>query len=316
MHNHIRIFILCSLAWIIFIAIDRDVIQKAEYAYQYYFNKEELVARVKEQKIACDGLALLDEYKKVGREYIIDFDQDVLAGQKQMASILGIPLEDFRYHAKSIGDIAQEHSAQGDNNLRLGLDRVTSFLNSMSPRNPDAKEEATYLTKVFSTDIDTVMRNQDYLARVDQTRKANQQAAPRLVMRETQFFGACPSFLDGAPGMADHAFTNADWAALANDDAPDFNWLGLMLLPVALVAFAWILLRLLLVRATSRANTQAKRIALLVSPLFAVISIGLWLRASNEGESPLSSIILGMATILCLLFALTPLGDWVKKGSN
>ncbi|NLX17401.1 MAG: hypothetical protein GXY45_10610 [Ramlibacter sp.] len=63
-----------------------------------------------------------------------------------------------------------------------------------------------------------------------------------------------------------------------------------------------------------QANTRGKRIALVAAPFFGVAAIFRLMRDNDYGDPPSALfVLLAMATILCLLVALTRLGDWLGK---
>ena len=67
-------------------------------------------------------------------------------------------------------------------------------------------------------------------------------------------------------------------------------------------------------RIFDNANTRGKRIALVAAPFFGVAAIFRLVRDNDYGDVPSALfVLLAMATILCLLVALTRLGDWLGK---
>ncbi len=71
-------------------------------------------------------------------------------------------------------------------------------------------------------------------------------------------------------------------------------------------------------RTLSRADTRFKRIALVAFPFFAVACIFRWYRDVNySGDFPSALfVLLFMASGLCLLLALTKMGDWLNRVSE
>lgn len=64
-----------------------------------------------------------------------------------------------------------------------------------------------------------------------------------------------------------------------------------------------------------RANTRAKRLALLAFPFFAVVALYRWAQDLDHyrWEPSLSFLLFTMASALCLLIAFTRLGDWLRS---
>ena len=67
-------------------------------------------------------------------------------------------------------------------------------------------------------------------------------------------------------------------------------------------------------RLFDRADTKAKRIALLAFPFLTVITLYRWAQDLKhyEWEPSLSFFIFAMASAMCLLIAFTRLGDWIN----
>ena len=64
-----------------------------------------------------------------------------------------------------------------------------------------------------------------------------------------------------------------------------------------------------------RADTRAKRLALLAFPFFTVVAIYRWVQDIDHyrWEPSLSFLLFTMASALCLLIAFTHLGDWLRS---
>lgn len=66
-------------------------------------------------------------------------------------------------------------------------------------------------------------------------------------------------------------------------------------------------------RMFNRADTRAKRVAILAFPFFAIIALYRWVQDTDGYWEPsLSFFVFAAASVMCLFIAFTSLGDWMN----
>ncbi len=95
---------------------------------------------------SCNGKCICDDVKKV--EVILKYIKDVVSNEPELPVLAVI-------------DRCRSHSALGFDNIKIDIDRIKSYINSLKEKNPSSKIDASYI-KMDSTSVDRYDDMADY----------------------------------------------------------------------------------------------------------------------------------------------------------